>query len=508
MPRATHLAALLAASACGTAFAAGSPPAYTVHVSEYTNAVYSLDCRAGLRPCSRAGFAPPGAGPDDPDPSLDAWRRLSQSVSAAVETPDAPASAYPTPATLAGTTSAREDLTLAALSAPSRDALQRRVEYRLSARSAERYLDLVTAERDRHAAAWPDTAIRLAGMRTGFEVLRRRAGIDDDLRRLRSFFGAAEAPALQVHLVGLPAEAPGSVASQQRDHAFIESRRGDSPADRYTAVLHELSHYWFAAAPDSVHESILAAVIADDDPAALALYNLFDEIVATAVANGYIERRLVGDDRFADYAALPESFYGDPDIDAASKAALPLVEEYLLAGRTLDGEFATRLLAVTAHALAGHRFDLRLQLRTSALIADAPLLDAAVYSLRTTHGAAAVYSETLHGRHDERRCALHRYRDLSAIVMVDSGDLAAIAWLADGPTRKRLRQLANDYRRFVYGWQRTPRSTVYFVVGEGATERLRGFGQLLATRERFSGLGPGALTRAATHPASVPERYE
>jgi hypothetical protein len=498
---------LLPIAAALAATSAVAAPAYSVRISEFTNAVYELDCVARMRPCSRSAFAARRDAVDGHVGSPDEWRGLAQTVSPALAAASGPSAAYPTPATLAAATSPREDFALAALSSPTRDALSRRVRARMSGPSAERYLQIVDDTRARRAAAWPRTAIRLAGLRVGFDVLAGRTGLDREVERLRGFFGAPEAPPLQVHLISLPDGAAGSVATLQRDQAFIETRPGDSPADRLTAVLHELSHYWYAAAPDEVHEQLLAAAIEDGDPAALSLYNLFDEILATSIANGYIERRLVEAARFADYMAIPESFYADPEIDAASKAALPLIEEYVRAGRTLDREFATRLLALTSATLADRRLDLRLQLRTSVLLADEALLEAAVYSLRETQGAAAVFSETLHGEHTDRGCALHRFPQISGIVMLDSGDVGSIGWLADDATRTTLARLAHEHRRFVYGWRRTPRATVYFVVGDGATETLRGFGQLLATRQRFSGLAPGALPR---EPAglSVPERHE
>lgn len=508
MARTDFPLAIVAALSMGGVFAADAPPAFTIHVSEYTNAIYSLDCRAGLRPCSRDAFLAPGNPDSHADPEPDAWRRLATAVSAAVEAPDIQTTAYPTPATLAVATSAREDLALAALAAQSREELRRRVRARLPLPESNRFLETVETARARRATAWPATAIRLDGLRTGFSVLRHRSGLDDEIARLRLFFSVPEAPALQVHLIGLPAGAAGSVASVQRDHAFVESRAADSPADRLTAVMHELSHYWYGAAPDAVHEQILAAVMEDGGPTAFASYNLFDEILATAIANGYIERRLVSADRFADYLALPESFYGDADIDAASKAALPLIEEYVGAARPLDREFATRLLEITNRALARHQADLRLQLRTSALVADETLLDAAVYSLRNTHQAAAVFSETLHGFHDEQVCALQRYPELSAVIMLDRSDLASIEWLADEATLGTLERYASEYQRFIYGWRRTPRSTIYFVVGDGVTETLRGFGQLLSTRQRFAGLAPDAIARNPATGTSIPERDE
>ena len=482
-------------------------PAYTIHVSEYTNAVYELDCVAGMRPCSRDAFTAIRRSGDGPIGTPDEWRRLTHAVSPAVDASAGPRSPYPTPATIAGATSPREDMVLAALSAPTGAALSERVRARMDGPAASRYLSIVEDTRARRAEMWPRTAMRLAGLRVGFDVLIARAELGRELDRLRQFFGAPEAPALQVHLISLPDGAEGSVATLQRDHAFIETRRDDSPSDRLTAVLHELSHYWYAAAPDEVHAQLLLAAIENGDPAALGLYNLFDEIVATAIANGYMERRLVDAARFAEYVAMPESFYADPDIDAASKAALPLVEEYLLAGRALDRAFGERLLMVTSAALAERRLDLRLQLRTSVVVADETLIEAAVYSLRQTHGAAAVFSETLEGGSDERVRTLRRYPQLSGVVMLDAAGLEAVGWLADDETRDALARLAAAHRRFVYGWQRTPRSTVYFVVGDGVTETLRGFGQLLATRQRFSGLAPGALPRDDIAP-SVPERDE
>ena len=100
-------------------------------------------------------------------------------------------------------------------------------------------------------------------------------------------------------------------------------------------MLHEYAHFVFKSSDLARAAKLRDDVVAAGGDIGMPIWALFDEAIATALGNGRVHRSLVTAESYAEYAAKPDSFYAVPDIDAAAKAILPLVDATIAEGGTV-----------------------------------------------------------------------------------------------------------------------------------------------------------------------------
>lgn len=152
---------------------------------------------------------------------------------------------------------------------------------------------------------------------------------------------------------------------------FLSS--GD-PSRATPVILHEYAHFAFASSDLSKATLLRNGIIKAGGDVGLPIWALFNEAVATALGNGRVHRSLVAKESFDQYAAKRESFYNVPDIDAAAKAILPLVDETVLAGGAVfDDAFIKGYVAAVQTQLGDTLAKPATFMRSYTLIVDAAL---------------------------------------------------------------------------------------------------------------------------------------
>ncbi|MEM8547644.1 MAG: hypothetical protein AAGF46_05715 [Pseudomonadota bacterium] len=288
-----------------------------------------------------------------------------------------------------------------------------------------------------------------------------------------------------VEMVAITTGLGGSHAHLRGDTMYVETAYGEDPLDRIGVLVHETVHYWMARM-SAIHAAAIATEFhrADTHCGGVA-FNLFDEAIPTAIGNGYVERLMHTPDRFREYLSLPESFYGDTDIDMLAKAILPLVTEYLDSGRVLDASFVQRYLDIATRVLDERCNSLALQLRTSAFwLEDIRLLEARNVTTRA-FGSATVMTD-IGVRGDD--AALIEFEGLSGIVVATHRQVFDLPPIAPG-LKTALHRLGRRYEAFVLAWPRNAQATIYFVVANNTVRA----GELLVQlaglkKDRFTGL--------------------
>lgn len=114
---------------------------------------------------------------------------------------------------------------------------------------------------------------------------------------------------------------------------------GTGDASRTAPVMmHEYAHFVFKSSELARATALRDAIVSGGGDIGLPMWALFDEALATALGNGRVHRSMVSTESFDQYAAQRESFYAVPDIDAAAKAILPLVDATVAARGTVFDE--------------------------------------------------------------------------------------------------------------------------------------------------------------------------
>ena len=139
-------------------------------------------------------------------------------------------------------------------------------------------------------------------------------------------------------------------------------------------MLHEYAHFVFASSELARATALRDAVVKAGGDIGLPIWALFNEALATALGNGRVHRSLVSKESFEQYAAKPESFYSAPDIDAAAKAILPLVDATVAAnGTVFDDAFVKGYVDAVRSKLADTLAKPATFMRNYTLIVDSAL---------------------------------------------------------------------------------------------------------------------------------------
>lgn len=485
--------AVLAAGAPGDAMGAAG---FGVRISPLTNLVYHLDCLSGYRRCTREAYDTLwqrlGWSAED-EQQLARWRAIQERYRIYADFTE-PARPTPYPYTFpylqARGVDVAEKLRIASLQAGEFAEYRDRLRLLLQPGDAREAAAIAAHFRPRFDAWWTDgPAADLERLAAGYQSVAERAGLGELLGSVATLFDVrmAEVDDLQVNLIALPEGARGSRATVVENHAIVESRRGESPADRLGVIVHEFVHYLYAQSPTRHHEALLAAFVRSERPWSLRAYNLINEAIASAIGNGIAERRLQTEREYRGYAALPDSFYADYYVDTLAKALVPLMERRLARAEPLGPEFAAEYLDSAARSLGERLDDLPLQLVSSAVVATHPSLAElarrpatalTTFSLFTHVTEAPGLAET----------ALTRYPELSGIVLVLRDDIPRLAGFVDPDVLELMQGLGERVTAFVYGEARSPRATVYFVSGEDPADVSRALDHLLSRSASFTGL--------------------
>lgn len=258
---------------------------------------------------------------------------------------------------------------------------------------------------------------------TQAEALSNQVKLDELLSAMRIFY-RSDLPTdliLPVHLIAHPqVQAPtsGLVFGQ---HSLIEVLKGEQAARRLAVVVHEIAHFYHERAPLDHHLNTMNHFATAESQTGLVGYYLFNEALASAIGNGYLEQRLNSPEYYDKYLAYPLSFYNNEGIDTASKAALDLVTSYITDNRAMDEAFLQNLDALWGTALKDLKDSPKERLRHVGMVLLGTGQDALINELFGLLRPASAHIN--HGSDaDQANFVLNRYARLDAVIVAESWD--------------------------------------------------------------------------------------
>lgn len=252
------------------------------------------------------------------------------------------------------------------------------------------------------------------------------SGTADFIDRVAQFYGLEEGMTgepIFVHIMAHPLEQAATNGMAIENHAVIEVLSGEAAERRLAVIVHEITHRFFATAPIDFHRERLEGAWRAADPRASAALSLMNETFATAIGNGLLEQRLRGDE-FQAYFESDESFYASADVDAAAKALLPLIRDYIHAGRSMDRQFVDRYFALVLERLGQELDSVAARLRVSAFVASDRELAAAAHELPRLLSTTSLYGSTLASGDSLADSVLYRHSYLNGVVLTAMEDRA------------------------------------------------------------------------------------
>jgi hypothetical protein len=162
-----------------------------------------------------------------------------------------------------------------------------------------------------------------------------------------------------------------SSGQQLQNYSLMEFKAKEKPAQRVDIAVHELCHFFYDNVPPENYEKLKNAFYAKNRAGAIPAFNLLNETLASAFGNGMIARTVTPPAEFANYVQTKQSFYNNPAIDRAAKAALPWLDEWLKKGRAIhDPEFVNQYISVLEKAFGADLLKPKLYLSEMFLFVD------------------------------------------------------------------------------------------------------------------------------------------
>lgn len=464
---------------------------FKVELSEVANLTYQLDCVGGLIPCGDQDFKAFWEKDLLKTPKdrarLAAWVALRERYERNVELEaegETPPLAGGTPTLDLG-----QKIRIAGLQARSLDDYASRLEILVLPTDRAAFLRAVQGFLPAFEVWWKGEAVeRGRPFVSGIEDLLNDPKVARPFARIVRFYAPAleEGSTIHIALVARPARAGGNTSGQQIEAtSVVEFLPDEKPENRIDVVLHELCHFLFGSPDPAAWVALQKRFLATGAPEAIPAYNLLNEGLASALGNGQIARAVLGDEKFARLLAKEGSFYSNPSVDRAGKALLPLLDEWLAAGRTLfDPEFVPRYLAALKTAFGPSLTAPRLYLAEMALVVDESLGENLRRSVRRPLRVASMYASTGELSDPQTLAEFRKYPSLNALFLVHPshlGELAQEKVLPEAETKRIAERVARDGAA-IYAFERAP--NVYgFVLAGGDETRVQALVETLAKME-------------------------
>ncbi len=133
-----------------------------------------------------------------------------------------------------------------------------------------------------------------------------------------------------------------------------------------SVMMHEITHVLYDERPKSSWNQMDEWFVTNPSKGSRYAYSLFNESMATAIANGYIGGQLNGKEDTA------RSWYGQKYINAMAKAAYPLVKEYIVGHKPIDHDFVDAYIKIFEEKFSSWLSDPDYVMTGSVVVSDNP----------------------------------------------------------------------------------------------------------------------------------------
>jgi hypothetical protein len=465
------------------------PLRFHYDASEFTNAVYHVNCLTNRISCTNSVFArfwndqyhvtrEDGA-------QLDAWLEVMRKLeNAAPPPPSAPL--LPNYGSFYPSMRARYQVITNAVESRSSADFRRRVSKFLSDADSARLSQVLDHFQRRLHPWWESNGRRTVEVHIR-KVKRRMA--QSNLLPLASevarFVGAkSEDRDVYVHAIPGPfltsKDASATVIS---NHFFVEVLPADRPDDTVWKAMHELTHAFYDSAPTERHLSLMSQFAASKQPRPEPFYAYLNEAIATSVQLLVYERLGLTDD----------DPYHHPYIPRLAMSTLPLLRQALSNGGSLYEGFVEPYLLAGAAELKQETNNPQFLLATVGVLAS-----------EKNQKASEMFFERFHPRFFLNTEAEWRlFTGLTGVRLMTYDELA--------PFSGQIENLEGLVRNqgFAYIAARPGKGNVYFLAGRD-TEAIVDVVKQLAKTSSVPGEGLIFVVSPATafHPAKMPEAYQ
>jgi hypothetical protein len=312
---------------------------YAFRASRFSNLVYQLDCLAETIPCSHEAFRElwqkelGGLSADDSAKLVD-WKKLRTEYRGRIQKESADLDpGVPLPRSRR---QIEARVRIAGHTANDEARYAENLRILLDEADVARALGVVRHFAPRFDDYWQKQEARTRETAEGFANALRKPALLHLVTRITSFY-RAELPVgteLVFDLLARPSHDSPTHAEQLGERALVEVLADEKPEHRMDVVLHEVFHFFFAAARYESLASLAKSFTSSKHPLAYPAWNLLNESVATAFGNALV-MRLLDPKKFEERSQKALGFYADEFIDGLARQLIEPLDAGLKAGMSV-----------------------------------------------------------------------------------------------------------------------------------------------------------------------------
>lgn len=469
---------------------------YDIRAQPWSNLFYQLDCLAGQGHCSESTFKALWQSLGwtfEDEARIKTWQTLKNRYSRQIQFNGSSPEVLPLPANFDGIV-LWDKIRLAVFNATDRQTLALNLATVMQPADAEILTGLLTAYETRFFGWWSRSGQKLAETgATGFAQQLSQPALPNLLSQASAFYQArlSEQSVLGFNFMARPNLGERNLSGEQVDNQSVIEVLENGTAN-LDVTIHELCHYFYDRMSPAEEAQLMRLFATENSPEAIAVYNLLNEAVATAIGNGLVNRQTLSPEAFNKLLSTPRGFYNDAFIDPLAKAIYLRVEQALKNGEHVNSSSFVKDVLALAKTAPG------LNLRSPV-----PLLRTAAAAYEGSE-MAAVFGQLQNrmriGRAwganalDERaRGTYTNFAALSGVMLVKNDQRDKLRdWtniLGETAVNDIISQ-AQTGKSFVYGVRRNPSAWIFVLVAPEATAFSTQIDRLVATRDIFTGLLP------------------
>lgn len=368
-------------------------------------------------------------------------------------------------------------------------------------------LDLLTAPADRASFErvirffepkfkiwWQTEAIKAGDeFAKQIDILLRSPKIAEPIKQFYNFYQPV-LPAdyeISFNLFYIPSSIKESSSGQQlENYSLMEFKAKEQPAQLIDVAIHELCHFFYDNMKPEIRARLEQKFRATNRAAAIPAFNLMNESLAAAFGNGMIARAVTPPGEFDKYLAAKKSFYNNDSIDRAAKAILPLLDERLKSGKTIDDAgFVDDYIAALEKSFGADLLRPKLYLSEMFLFVDKKIGVSMRRDVRRMLETASFYSVEADWSDKNTLDDFQNNPRLNSVFIVhpdNIGELVKNKIITDVQLKTVQNELSAK-RQILFGTERAPFTYVYIVVAQDADSAKKLIGKL-ADAGQFQGV--------------------
>ena len=368
-------------------------------------------------------------------------------------------------------------------------------------------LDLLTAPPDHASFArvinyfepkfkiWWETEAEKAGgeFARQTDILLRSPKISEPVKQFYNFYAPvlpADYP-ISFNLFYIPDAIKEQTSGQQlENYSLMEFKAKENPAQRIDVAVHELCHFFYDNMKPENRARLEERFRATKKASATPAYNLLNESLAAAFGNGIIARSVTPPAEYAKYLAARKSFYNNDSIDRAAKAILPMLDERLKNGKTIDDAgFVDEYISALEKSFGADLLKPKLYLSEMFLFVDKKFGVSMRRDVRRTLETASLYSVEADWSDKNILDDYQNNPRLNSVFIVhpdNLGELVKNKIISDTQLKTVQNELTVN-RQVLFSAERAPFTYIYIVVAQDADGAKKIIGKL-ADAEQFQGV--------------------